>query len=128
MERTLMILAAVNGFLAVALGAFGAHGLKTRLAALPDVAQRLEWWQTAAQYHLTHALALGLMAIVAAKVPGTAATAGGWAMLAGIVLFSGSLYGMTLTGVRALGAITPVGGLCLLVGWCLLAVAAVRLA
>lgn len=128
MERTFMILAAVNGFLAVALGAFGAHGLKTRLAALPDVAQRLEWWQTAAQYHLSHALALGLMAYVAGRVPGPTATAGGWAMLAGIVLFSGSLYAMTLTGVRVLGAVTPIGGLCLLAGWVLLAVAAARLA
>ncbi|MBU2502167.1 MAG: DUF423 domain-containing protein [bacterium] len=128
MERLFLILASINGFLAVALGAFGAHGLKTRLAHLPDQAQRLDWWQTAAHYHLTHALALVLMAYLAARVPGALTTAGGWFLLAGILLFSGSLYAMTLTGVKALGAITPLGGVCLLAGWALAAAAAWRLA
>lgn len=128
MERTIMIMAAANGFLAVALGAFGAHGLQTKLAGATDFAQRLQWWQTAAQYHLAHALALGLLALVAGRTAGvtSAAAVGGWAMLAGIVLFSGSLYLMTLTGVRALGAVTPVGGLCLLAGWLLLGLAALK--
>ncbi|MBE0565431.1 MAG: DUF423 domain-containing protein, partial [Krumholzibacteria bacterium] len=117
--RMFMLLAGINGFLAVALGAFGAHGLKNRLSALPDGAQRLEWWQTAAHYHLAHALALGLVALLASRLATDAALprTAGWAFQLGILLFSGSLYAMTLTGIRALGAVTPVGGVALLVGW-----------
>jgi uncharacterized membrane protein YgdD (TMEM256/DUF423 family) len=123
MHRPFLTLAAAFGFLAVALGAFGAHGLTSRLAALADGAQRMEWWKTAAQYHLAHALALGLTASVLGQ-----AREGRWACIAfafGIVVFSGSLYAMTLTGVRWLGAITPIGGLGLLAGWALLAWAAI---
>jgi uncharacterized membrane protein YgdD (TMEM256/DUF423 family) len=127
MERLFLILAGANGLLAVALGAFGAHGLKTRLSSLPDGPQRLAWWETAAHYHLTHALALGLAAYVAGRAPGTAAQLSGFAFLLGIGLFSGSLYAMTLTGTRALGAVTPFGGLCLLAGWAAILVAALRL-
>ncbi len=112
------------GFLAVALGAFGAHGLKRKLAPLADGADRLAWWETAAHYHLTHALALGLVAFLVARAPSTAANASGWLFLAGMLVFSGSLYAMTLTGVRVLGAITPIGGLCLLAGWASLGFAA----
>ena len=122
-----MILAGVNGLLAVGLGAFGAHGLKARLSGLADGTQRLEWWHTAAQYHLAHALALGLAAYVVARVPGTAAQTAGWSFQVGIALFSGSLYAMTLTGARSLGAITPLGGLALLAGWAATIVAAWRL-
>ena len=117
---------AANGFLAVALGAFGAHGLKQRLGALADGAERLDWWRTAASYHLGHALALGLVALFASKTPGVALSVSGWAFLAGIALFSGSLYAMVLTGARGLGAVTPLGGLAFLVGWAALFVAAVR--
>ena len=99
------------GFLGVALGAFGAHGLKKRLAGLPDGDQRVVWWQTGAQYHLVHALAIGL----AARAPGGAVA--GWLFLGGIALFSGSLYLMTMTGKRALGAVTPIGGVLFLAGW-----------
>jgi uncharacterized membrane protein YgdD (TMEM256/DUF423 family) len=120
------VLAAVNGFVAVALGAFGAHGLKARLAALADGAQRLAWWETAAHYHLMHALAIGLSAYLAARAPGAAAHASGFCFAAGIVLFSGSLYAMTLTGVRVLGAVTPIGGLLLLAGWAAVLIAALR--
>lgn len=126
MERLFLVLAAINGFAAVALGAFGAHGLKARLAALADGAQRLAWWETAAHYHLMHALAIGLSAYVAARSPGAAAHASGFCFLAGIVLFSGSLYAMTLSGVRALGAVTPLGGLLLLAGWAAVLIAALR--
>lgn len=122
MERTYLILAGVLGFLGVALGAFGAHGLKKRLASAPDGEQRLAWWQTGAQYHQIHALAVGLAAVVAGRAPG--GTIAGWLFLGGIVLFSGSLYLMTLTGRRALGAVTPIGGLSLLAGWAALTVAA----
>jgi uncharacterized membrane protein YgdD (TMEM256/DUF423 family) len=122
-ERWSMVLAALNGMLAVALGAFGAHGLKTRLANLPDAAQRLGWWETAAQYQLAHALALGLCAQLIARGGGGAGSVAVWSFTGGIALFSGSLYAMTL-GVRGLGPVTPVGGLLLLVGWGALLVAA----
>lgn len=128
MERTFLILAAVFGFAAVALGAFGAHGLERLLADAPDGPKRMEWWSTAAHYHLTHALALGLTAWAASRTFESAATVAGWAFVAGILVFSGSLYVMTITGIRWLGAITPIGGVALLVGWAALAVAAVRCA
>jgi uncharacterized membrane protein YgdD (TMEM256/DUF423 family) len=115
LERTYYLLAGVLGFLGVALGAFGAHGLKARLAATDDGEQRMAWWQTGAQYHLVHALAVGLAGAVAARAPG--GTVAGWLFLGGIVLFSGSLYAMTLSGVRKLGAVTPLGGVLFLAGW-----------
>src|SRR5262249_26835931 len=98
MERPMLAVAAFFGVLGVALGAFGAHGLKRFLAARSDAGERQGWWQTGASYHLAHALAIGLSAAVA---PGSPAP---WLFAAGIVLFSGSLYAMTLTGVRKLGA------------------------
>jgi uncharacterized membrane protein YgdD (TMEM256/DUF423 family) len=121
MERTFLMLSGIFGCLAVAFGAFGAHGLERMLAEAPDGAKRLEWWHTAAHYHLIHALALGLAAWAASRSPGTAATFAGFAFVAGIVIFSGSLYVMTLTGIRWLGAITPLGGLALIAGWAALA-------
>lgn len=126
MDRTFLVLAAVFGFLAVALGAFGAHGLERMLAEAEDGARRMQWWTTAAHYHLTHAIALGLVAWAASRSPSTAAAVAGWAFVAGMVVFSGSLYVMTITGLRWLGAITPIGGVTLLVGWAALAVAATR--
>lgn len=122
MTRALMMMAGVHGFLAVALGAFGAHGLRAAMAELSDGAKRLEWWGTAAQYHLIHALAIGLAASLLARAPGPA-TVAGVAFSVGCLLFSGSLYTMTLTGVRALGAVTPLGGVAFLVGWGALTVA-----
>jgi len=126
MVRLFLALAALNGFLAVALGAFGAHGLRSRLATLADGAQRLDWWRTAAQFHLMHALALGLVAVLVGRAPAAPLSVAGWAFFGGIALFSGSLYTMVLTGVRGLGAVTPLGGLLFLVGWAALAVAAFR--
>jgi uncharacterized membrane protein YgdD (TMEM256/DUF423 family) len=126
MQRILLLTSAVNGFLAVALGAFGAHGLKNRLADLPDVARRLAWWDTAAHYHLIHALALGVLALACERVPRQWLGRAGVAMLAGIGLFSGSLYLMALTGVTALGAVTPIGGLALLAGWVMFGMGALR--
>lgn len=121
-----MALASGLGFAAVALGAFGAHALKGWLATLEDGAQRLAWWETATTYHLTHALALGLAAMVLARVEHVAARIACWAFVVGVALFSGSLYTMTLTGVRWLGAITPLGGLALLLGWAALGWAALQ--
>lgn len=124
MERTLLAASGALGFLAVAFGAFGAHGLEKRLASLPDFADRMRWWQTGAHYHLVHALAVGLVAFAVGR--GLTGPVPGYLFGAGIVLFSGSLYVMTLTGVRALGAVTPLGGLCMLAGWAMLAVSALR--
>jgi len=115
--RLLLGLSAASGFTAVALGAFGAHALRGRLQGAADGAQRLEWWHTAASYHLAHAVALGIAALVLERATSAAASAAGWAFLLGILLFSGSLYAMSLSGVRALGAVTPFGGLAFLVGW-----------
>jgi uncharacterized membrane protein YgdD (TMEM256/DUF423 family) len=126
MQRLLLLACAGNGFLAVTLGAFGAHGLKTRLADLPDVARRLAWWDTASHYHLVHALALGLLALTCERLPGRWVRRSSIAMQVGILLFSGSLYAMTLSGVTALGAVTPFGGLGLLAGWLLLGLGAWR--
>lgn len=110
-----LAISGVSGFLAVALGAFGAHGLQARLADLADGAKRLSWWQTAAHYHLLHALALGLVALVISKAP--QARFAGYGFVVGTLLFSGSLYAMALGGPRWLGAVTPLGGLAFLVGW-----------
>jgi uncharacterized membrane protein YgdD (TMEM256/DUF423 family) len=127
MSRIFVILSGVLGFSAVALGAFGAHGLRARLNALPDGIKRMEWWNTAAHYHLTHALALAFVAWLAHRGVGSSATVAGWSFVAGVALFSGSLYAMTLTGHTKLGAITPFGGGLLLVGWAAVLWAGVRL-
>lgn len=125
-ERVSLVLAAVAGFLGVAFGAFGAHGLKRRVEPLPDGAQRMGWWQTGAQYHLVHALAIGLSAVRPSPMHGGSPVAP-WLFLGGIVLFSGSLYVMTLTGMRKLGAVTPLGGILFLSGWAALAFNAFRI-
>jgi uncharacterized membrane protein YgdD (TMEM256/DUF423 family) len=122
--RTLLALAAISGFLAVAFGAFGAHGLSKRLEAVPDGPRRLEWWHTGASYHLAHALAIGLSALLSERIAGGLPAAAAWSFGGGILLFSGSLYVMTITGIRKLGAVTPLGGLAFLAGWgCLLGAA-----
>jgi uncharacterized membrane protein YgdD (TMEM256/DUF423 family) len=125
-ERTALLLASVAGFTGVALGAFGAHGLKGRLAPLADGEQRLTWWQTGAQYHLVHALAIGLAAVRPSPVHHGSAIAP-WLFVAGIALFSGSLYTMALTGIRKLGAVTPLGGLAFLAGWAALGYSALKI-
>jgi uncharacterized membrane protein YgdD (TMEM256/DUF423 family) len=117
MSRTFLTLACLSGFLAVALGAFGAHGLQSSLAGATDAAKRLEWWETAAHYHLMHSFALALAGGLASRTESKAATVAGCSFALGILVFSGSLYTMTLTGLRALGAVTPIGGIALLVGW-----------
>lgn len=121
MDRLLLATAALSGAVAVAAGAFGAHALKARLP--PDL---LAVFDTGARYHLSHALAMAVAAWATARFPGSAATAAGWLFLVGTVLFSGSLYALALTGVRALGAITPLGGVAFIAGWVALAWAALR--
>ena len=121
--KLFILLGALAGAAGVALGAFGAHALKARLA--PDV---LAIWQTAVQYHFWHALGLVAIGIlIALALPGSVILRwAGWLMVAGIVLFSGSLYALALTGVRALGAVTPFGGVAWIVAWVLLAVAVLK--
>jgi uncharacterized membrane protein YgdD (TMEM256/DUF423 family) len=127
MPRIFIILSGLLGFTAVALGAFGAHGLQSRLGSLPDGVKRLDWWNTAAHYHLTHALALAVAAWLVHRGAGAAALVAGWAFVAGVTLFSGSLYMMTITGETKLGVITPFGGLLFLLGWGAIMVAGWRL-
>lgn len=121
MDRLFFSLGAVSAGLGVALGAFGAHALKARLA--PDL---LAVWETGVRYQIYHALGLLAVAWAASRWPGTAVNASGWAMVAGTVLFSGSLYLLALSGVRWLGAVTPLGGVAWIVGWGLLAWSAWR--
>ncbi|HEX4825950.1 MAG TPA: DUF423 domain-containing protein [Candidatus Polarisedimenticolaceae bacterium] len=109
------------GALGVVLGAFGAHGLKSRVDA-----EMLAVWETASRYHLVHALALLATGWAASRWPGVWTSAAGWLFVSGIAIFSGSLYALALSGVRALGAITPIGGLCLIAGWVCLGMAAWR--
>ncbi len=111
--RLQLLLAALSGFVAVAAGAFGAHGASSE--------QARSWLQTGGQYQLAHALAVYAAFAVARAGGGSAAGWAGWLFVAGGALFGGSLYLMALTGARALGAITPVGGLLMLAGWACLA-------
>ena len=121
MERTFLTLGALLAALAVAAGAFGAHGLKGRLS--PEL---LDVFETAARYQMYHALGLFAVAWAAARWPSPTVSLAGWCMVAGVVVFSGSLYVLSLTGLRWLGAITPLGGLAFIVGWLALALAAWR--
>ncbi len=113
--KVFVALGAINGLLSVAAGAFGAHGLKDRLSE-----RHLEIFETGARYQMYHALALLAVAwLVSVEAPG--ARTAGWCFTGGIAIFSGSLYALSLTGVKVLGAITPIGGVLFLVGWALLA-------
>jgi uncharacterized membrane protein YgdD (TMEM256/DUF423 family) len=126
-----MRVGAIWGFLAVAIGAFGAHGLKDRFKSLGDqfgplATERPEGiFQTATHYHAYCALAILAVGLLAATGRGgTALPVAGWSLLLGSLIFSGSLYVLAATGIKWLGAITPIGGLFMLVGWVALAIAA----
>jgi uncharacterized membrane protein YgdD (TMEM256/DUF423 family) len=118
-DRLFFGLGAVSAFLSVAAGAFGAHALRTRLS--PEL---LAAFETGARYQMYHALGLIAAAGAAARWPGAFPQWAGWLFVAGTVLFSGSLYALSLSGVRWLGAITPLGGVAFLVGWICLGLAA----
>lgn len=122
MLRVFLMLAAFFGFTGVALGAFAAHGLKGRLTE-----QYLAIFHTGVTYQLVHTLALFGVALLATHLPGRLVTWAGVCFAVGIVLFSGSLYVLTMTGISKLGIITPFGGLAFLVGWLCLGLAAWRL-
>ena len=120
--KLFIAIGAVAAALGVVLGAFGAHALKARLS--PEL---LAVYQTGVQYHLWHALGLVAIGVVAVHLPASAPLKwAGWLMLAGIVLFSGSLYVLAATGTRWLGAITPFGGAALIAAWLAFAYAALR--
>jgi uncharacterized membrane protein YgdD (TMEM256/DUF423 family) len=121
MTRVFFVLGSLSACLAVALGAFAAHGLRDRVSA-----ELLTTFETGARYHMYHALALIAVAWASARGSGGAATAAGWLFVVGTVLFSGSLYLLALTGQRWLGAITPLGGASFVLGWLALALAAWR--
>lgn len=119
--RLWLLLGAASAFLSVAAGAFGAHALRTRLP--PEM---LVVFETGARYQMYHSLGLLVIGLLAQQRPSALLDAAGWALTVGIVLFSGSLYALALSGVRVLGAITPLGGVGFLVGWVLFALAAWR--
>lgn len=123
MDRVFVMIAGGLGFLAVALGAFGSHGLSAHFEANPGLEAT---FNTANQYHMAHALALIGVAWAVSRWGAPHIVWAGWAMLAGVVIFSGSLYLLSLTGARWLGAVTPVGGVFFLAGWALLIVGAAR--
>ncbi len=116
LDRVFFSLGAALGALGVAAGAFGAHGLRARVS--PEM---LAVFETGVRYHLIHALALLAVAWASTRWPSAAIRAAGWLFVVGILLFSGSLYALSLTGIRALGAVTPFGGVAFLLGWLLLA-------
>jgi uncharacterized membrane protein YgdD (TMEM256/DUF423 family) len=116
-----IIAGALLAAIAVAAGAFGAHALAARLTP-----ERLATWETAARYHMYHALALIIVGVVAARWPAPLLTAAGWLFIAGILIFGGTVYALALGAPRWLGAVTPIGGLAFIIGWIVLALAVVR--
>ena len=115
MDRFFFLSGAVAAFIAVALGAFGAHSLKTKLSA-----DMLNIFEVGVRYQMYHALGLIAVAWATTRWPEANLNAAGWAFIVGIVVFSGSLYLLSITDVRWLGAITPIGGLAFLIGWAIL--------
>jgi uncharacterized membrane protein YgdD (TMEM256/DUF423 family) len=116
-----VVMGALLAAAAVAAGAFGAHALAARLTP-----ERLATWETAARYHMYHALALVLLGAVAQRWPSPLLQLAGWLFVAGVTIFAGTVYALALGGPRWLGAITPLGGLALIGGWLALAVAVAR--
>lgn len=119
MDKTFVFVGALMAGVGVGLGAFGAHGLRGRLS--PEM---LAVFETGVRYHMYHALAILATAVLMTRLDGRAITIAGWSFTAGILIFSGSLYALALTGVTTLGAITPIGGLAFLAGWIFLMIAA----
>jgi uncharacterized membrane protein YgdD (TMEM256/DUF423 family) len=115
-DRTFAVFGALLAFLGVALGAFGAHALRARLTP-----GDLDIFETGVRYQMYHALALLFVAWAATRWPGGLVHAAGWAFVVGVLVFSGSLYVLVLSGLRWMGAITPLGGVALLLGWAMLA-------
>ncbi|MBN2731337.1 MAG: DUF423 domain-containing protein [Balneolaceae bacterium] len=122
MFKLFVSLGSINAFVAVALGAFGAHALKDRLSA-----NMLAIFETGVQYHFYHALGLLAVGLIATHLPNSSLVKwSGWLMAFGILLFSGSLYVLAATGIKWLGAITPIGGTAFIAAWVILAIAVLR--
>lgn len=121
MTQFFLTIAAVLGAIAVAAGAFGSHALRAQLSD-----RALEIFETGARYQMYHALALLAVGILLgqAKLPSATLTIAGYAFIAGVLLFSGSLYALSISGMKWLGAIAPLGGACFMLGWVCLAIAA----
>jgi uncharacterized membrane protein YgdD (TMEM256/DUF423 family) len=120
--KLFIILGAINAFLAVALGAFGAHGLEGKLEP-----KYLETWKTGVTYQMFHATGLLIIAVLLGNLPASSLLSwSGWLMFIGIIFFSGSLYVLSVTQISILGAVTPLGGVAFLAAWILLIVAAVK--
>ncbi|MGE7603815.1 DUF423 domain-containing protein [Peribacillus sp. NPDC097675] len=119
--KLFIILGAVHAFLAVALGAFGAHGLEGKI---PD--KYLETWNTAVDYQMFHAAGLLVIGLLAGKISSPLINWSGWLMFIGIIIFSGSLFVLSVTQIKVLGAITPIGGVSFLVAWVLMIIAAYK--
>lgn len=122
MDRTFLLVGALAGFLGVALGAFGAHGLRARLG--PEM---LAVFETGVRYQMYHAIAILIVALAAARLDGWLIRTAGWSFALGIVLFSGSLYVLALSRITIFGAVTPIGGVAFLAGWACLVAAALAL-
>lgn len=119
MDRTFMVIGAVAALIGVGVGAFGAHGLRGR--ASPEM---LAVFETGVRYQMYHAIAILVIALALSRLDGPLIRWAGWLFAAGIVIFSGSLYALVLTGTTSLGAITPIGGVAFLAGWTCLVIAA----
>ncbi|QDP41709.1 DUF423 domain-containing protein [Radiobacillus deserti] len=120
--KLIFLLGVLNGFLAVALGAFGAHGLEGKLSE-----KMIKTWEKAVTYQMFHTMALFVTGILMMKSQVSSLTAAGWMFFIGILLFSGSLYIYSTTGIKMLAMITPVGGLAFLIGWVILGLAITKL-
>jgi uncharacterized membrane protein YgdD (TMEM256/DUF423 family) len=121
MDRFFFAAGSLMAFLAVVLGAFAAHALKLRLSQ-----DMLNIFETAVRYHMYHSLGLLAVAWATSRWPQSSAPLAGWSFIFGIIVFSGSLYILSLTGIRWLGAITPIGGVAFLIGWAILLWTAIR--
>ncbi|MGE0703161.1 MAG: DUF423 domain-containing protein [Vicinamibacterales bacterium] len=119
MDRTFLLIGATAGLIGVGFGAFGAHGLRGRLS--PEM---LNVFEIGVRYQMYHAMAILLVAALSSRIDGRLLPAAGWAFTAGIVIFSGSLYVLALSGITILGAVTPIGGVAFLIGWLCLILAA----
>jgi uncharacterized membrane protein YgdD (TMEM256/DUF423 family) len=115
MDRTFLLVGALAGFIGVGFGAFGAHALRGRLS--PDM---LGVFETGVRYQMYHACAVLIVALATGRLDGWLMRAAGWSFTVGIILFSGSLYVLALTGITKFGMVTPLGGLAFLIGWALL--------
>ncbi|SHG68369.1 DUF423 domain-containing protein [Ornithinibacillus halophilus] len=120
--KLFLLLGAINGFLAVALGAFGAHGLEGKLTE-----KQLNTWEKAVDYQMFHTMALFVTGLLAAKIEATGLVWAGWMFFIGIIIFSGSLYIYSTSGIKLFAMITPLGGMSFLIGWILIGYVVVKL-